>query len=76
MVFTEMFWTFLVTAVIGCILKCGSMAYKSKCSQVEACCIKIVRDTTLEEKEHEYDVEHNVYKNENENNTSEKISRT
>jgi hypothetical protein len=35
-----------------------------------------VRDTSLEEKEHEYDVEHNVYKNENENNTSEKISRT
>jgi hypothetical protein len=31
-----------------------------------------VRDTTLEEKEHEYDIEHNVYKNEDENNTSAK----
>ena len=67
------FWTFFITAVIGFILKCSSMAYKSKCSQVEVCCIKIVRDTTLEEKEHEYDVEHNIYKNEN--NTSDKISR-
>ena len=42
------------------------MAYKSKCSQVEFCCIKIVRDTVIEEKEHEYDIEHNIYKNENE----------
>jgi hypothetical protein len=60
------FWTFFITAVIGFILKCSSMAYKSKCNQVEVCCIKIIRDTKLEEREHEYDVEHNVYKNENE----------
>jgi hypothetical protein len=57
------FWSFFITAVIGGILKCSSMAYKSKCSHVEICCIKIVRDTALEEKEHEYDIEHNVYKN-------------
>ena len=62
------FWTFFITSVIGFILKCSSMAYKSKCSQVEVCCIKIIRDTAIEEKEHEYDIEHNVYKNENKNN--------
>jgi hypothetical protein len=63
------FWTFFMTTVVGCILKFSSMFYKSKCKEVTCCCIKIVRDTELEEKEHEYDVEHNV--NDNNNNVSQ-----
>ncbi len=60
------FWSFFLSTIVGCILKLSSSIYKSKCSRFEVCCIKIIRDTALEEKEHEYDVEHNVYKNENE----------
>lgn len=63
------FWTFFMTTVVGFILKCASMAYKSKCKEVTCCCIKIIRDTELEEKEHEYDIEHNV--NDNNNNVSQ-----
>jgi len=29
------------------------MAYKSKCKEVSICCLKIVRDTSAEEKEFE-----------------------
>jgi hypothetical protein len=60
------FWSFFLSTIVGCILKLSSSIYKSKCSQMEVCCIKIIRDTAIEEREHEYDVEHNVYKNENE----------
>jgi nucleoside recognition membrane protein YjiH len=47
---SEVFLTFLITSVIGCFLAVVRQAYKSKCSQVEICCIKIVRDTVNEEK--------------------------
>ena len=56
--FSEVFFTFLVTSLIGFTLKACSMAYKSKCKEVDVCCIKIVRDTESEEKEHEFDVLH------------------
>jgi hypothetical protein len=29
------------------------MAYKSKCKEVSCCCLRIIRDTTAEEKEFE-----------------------
>ena len=46
---SEIFYTSLYTSFIGCILAIGSQCYKSKCSKVEFCCIKIIRDTTIEE---------------------------
>ena len=49
-VFNAVFWSFFITSVIGLILKCSSMAYKSKCKEVSCCCLKIVRDTEVEEK--------------------------
>ena len=49
-VFNAVFWSFFITSVIGLILKCSSMAYKSKCKTVSCCCLKIVRDTEGEEK--------------------------
>ena len=55
---SEVFWSFLITSLIGFTLKACSMAYKSKCKQVDICCIKIIRDTEAEEKEHEFDVLH------------------
>jgi hypothetical protein len=49
MVMSEVFWSGLTTSLIGFILAIGSQCYKSKCSKVEFCCIKIIRDTTIEE---------------------------
>ena len=49
MVMSEVFWTGLYSSLIGFVLAIGSQCYKSKCSKVEFCCIKIIRDTTAEE---------------------------
>jgi len=49
MVMSEVFWSGTITSLIGFTLAMGAQCYKSKCSQVEFCCIKIVRDTTAEE---------------------------
>jgi hypothetical protein len=46
---SEVFWTGLYSSLIGFVLAIGSQCYKSKCSKVEFCCIKIIRDTTGEE---------------------------
>jgi hypothetical protein len=57
-VFDAVFWSFFITATIGLILKCGGMAYKSKCKEVSICCLKIVRDVEAEEKETEFKLTH------------------
>ena len=49
MVMSEVFWSGTITSIIGFTLEMGAQCYKSKCSQVEFCCIKIIRDTTAEE---------------------------
>jgi hypothetical protein len=49
MVMSEVFWTGLYSSLIGFVLAIGSQCYKSKCSKVEFCCIKIIRDTSIEE---------------------------
>jgi hypothetical protein len=46
---SEVFWTGLYSSLIGFVLAIGSQCYKSKCSKVEFCCIKIIRDTVGEE---------------------------
>jgi hypothetical protein len=46
---SEVFWTGLYSSLIGFVLAIGSQCYKSKCSKVEFCCIKIIRDTAGEE---------------------------
>jgi hypothetical protein len=52
---SEVFWTFFITSLAGFLLKCASMAYKSKCKEVDVCCIKIIRDTETEQEEMEFD---------------------
>ena len=47
--FSEVFFTGLYSSLIGFLLAMGSQCYKSKCSQVDICCIKIVRDVEGEE---------------------------
>ena len=46
---SEVFWTGLYSSLIGFLLALGSQCYKSKCSQVDICCIKITRDVEGEE---------------------------
>lgn len=69
-VFDAVFWSFFITSVVGLLLKCGNMAYKSKCKEVDICCIKIIRDTDTEEKEVEFRTIHRTQStlNNNENN--------
>jgi hypothetical protein len=44
------FWMGFVTLITGCLLAVVRIAYKSKCKEVECCCIKIKRDIDNEEK--------------------------
>ena len=56
---TETFYMFLLTSLIGFIIAMSKMCYKSKCKEVDLCCIKIIRDTEIEEKELEFTTTHN-----------------
>ena len=49
MVFSEIFYTGLYTAGVGVILAIMNQCYKSKCRQIDVCCIKIIRDVVVEE---------------------------
>ena len=46
---SEVFWTGLYSSLIGFALAMGSQCYKSKCKEVNFCCIKIIRDVEGEE---------------------------
>lgn len=45
---SEVFWVAFITTMSATLIKCGAMLYKSKCREVECCCIKIVRDIEAE----------------------------
>ena len=47
--FSEVFFTGLYSSLIGCLLAMGAQCYKSKCKEVDFCCIKIIRDVEGEE---------------------------
>ena len=47
--FTETFYAGLYSALMGFVLAVINQLYKSKCKQVDICCIKILRDTQIEE---------------------------
>ena len=47
--FNAVFWSFFITSVIGLLFGLAKMAYKSKCKEVQVCCLKIIRDTDTEE---------------------------
>jgi hypothetical protein len=49
--FTEMFWSFMITSIIACILALAQYLFKSKCDNIECCCIKIHRSVELESNE-------------------------
>ena len=49
-VLSEVFWTFFISSVCGVLLVGIRMCYKSKCREVDFCCLKIIRDVETEEK--------------------------
>lgn len=60
MVFSEIFWGSVIVTLSGLLLKIISMSFKSKCSECRFCGISIKRNVDIEEKEHEFDIVHNV----------------
>ena len=44
------FWISFVTLITACCLAVIKITYKSKCKEVECCCIKIRRDIEQEQK--------------------------
>ena len=56
---SEVFWVAFITTISGMLIKLASMAYKSKCRECSICCIKVVRDVDLEEKELEFRINNN-----------------
>jgi len=47
--FSEVFFTGLYSSLIGFLIAIGAQCYKSKCKEVNICCIKIIRDVEGEE---------------------------
>ena len=48
---SEVFWGLVLTTMVGFLLALGKLCYKSKCSQIDICCIKITRNIDAEVKE-------------------------
>ncbi len=46
--FSEVFFTLLITSIIGFMLAISRMLYKSKCREFGCCGLKIIRDVNLE----------------------------
>ncbi len=46
---SEVFWTGLYSSLIGFLLAMSSQCYRSKCKEVNFCCIKVIRDVEGEE---------------------------
>ena len=59
---SEVFYVCLLTTVSGVVIKLASMMYKSKCKECYFCGITVKRNVELEEREHEYDVSHQLQK--------------
>ena len=47
--FSEVFFTGLYSSIIGFLIAVGAQCYKSKCKEVNFCCIKVIRDVEGEE---------------------------
>jgi len=47
--FTETFFVGLYSALMGFVLAVINLLYRSKCKEVDICCIKIIRDIQIEE---------------------------
>jgi len=50
-ILSEVFWAMVVSTLAGLIIAVGKMCYKSKCSSIDICCMKITRNIEAEVKE-------------------------
>jgi hypothetical protein len=50
-ILSEVFWAMVVSTLAGLIIAVGKMCYKSKCSTIDLCCLRIVRNIEAEVKE-------------------------
>ena len=48
---SEVFWAAFLSTMVGFLLALGKICYKSKCSQIDICCIKVTRNIDAEVKE-------------------------
>ena len=55
---SEVFYSLIITTGAGLVLALAKLCFKSKCSEVSFCCIKIVRDVKVEEQEQEFIATH------------------
>lgn len=46
---SEVFWSFFVSSMIGFTIALLKLCYKSKCKEINLCCLKVTRDITAEE---------------------------
>jgi hypothetical protein len=56
-VFDGVFWSFVITSSIGCILAFSKMLYKSKCKSCRCCGCELIRDVEGEEKLDQLEIE-------------------
>jgi len=45
---SEVFWSFVITSLVGFVIALLKLCYKSKCKEISCCCLKIVRDIESE----------------------------
>jgi len=57
---SEVFYTFVISSSIGLLIIISKLIFKSKCKNVDCCCIHIVRDTENETKERELEINHDL----------------
>ena len=67
--FSEVFFSLVITSGIGLILTVARLFFKSRCKEVSLCCLKCIRDTDSEQKEMEFEMTH-----QNNNNNSKENS--
>ena len=66
--YSEGFWITLSGLIIGFLGLSLRMCLKSKCDDVQCCCIKIHRDVITEEKLEEKEIDYGIYDKSKENN--------
>ena len=65
---SEVFWVAFVATVSAMVIKLASLCFKSKCKECSVCCIKVIRDVELEEKENEFEITHQLKHTESKDN--------
>lgn len=54
---SEIFYTFLITSIVGCFLAVAKMLYRSKCRSFKIWGVEIVREVELEERVDELEIQ-------------------